>query len=215
MSRSYSGAEDERGRRGVDSTPPMSGSARRAGRRVKALLRRAGLRPDLYKDLDIGQGTSFSLQNLDGIAPQLISIGRDCIIAPTAMILTHDASLLIHTGKYLVRPVTIGDEVFVGYGAVVMPGVTIGDRAIIGVRAVVTRNVPSGAIAAGVPARILSTIEELVAKQDASQLVEPPYPRTNRPSPAQVLALQRRILEKVRAVHSITRKHSTDEEPAH
>src|SRR6266487_6216014 len=165
----------------------------RAARRLNALSRRIGIQPDLFRDLNVGPGTSYSLSNLDLVAPQLITIGRNCIIAPTAMILTHDASFLIHTGKYRARRVTIGDEVFIGYGAVVMPGVTIGDRAIVGVRSVVTRDVPAEAVVAGVPARVMSTVDELMAKQDPSELIEPPYPETNKPTRRQVLALQERI----------------------
>ena len=144
----------------------------------------------------IGAGTVCLPESLDGIAPDLITIGRGCIVAPAAMILTHDASLLVHIGKYLVRPVTIGNDVFIGYGAIVMPGVTIGDGAVIGAGAVVTGDVPSGVVVAGVPATVIGQVEEMLAQQDPRHLVEPPYPRTYDPSPRQIRALRRRILER-------------------
>jgi acetyltransferase-like isoleucine patch superfamily enzyme len=60
---------------------------------------------DLYQGLNIGPGTHWSIANLDGIAPQLISIGRNCMITPRVMILTHDASFFHHTGRYRVARV--------------------------------------------------------------------------------------------------------------
>jgi phosphonate metabolism protein (transferase hexapeptide repeat family) len=53
------------------------------------------------------------------------------------------------------RPVTIGHDVWIGHGGVVMPGVTVGNGAVIGANAVVTRDVPAYAIVAGVPAKPL------------------------------------------------------------
>ena len=52
---------------------------------------------------------------------------------------------------------TIGDEVFIGAGARVLGGITIGDRAVIGANAVVIHDVPAGATAVGVPARLIKT----------------------------------------------------------
>ena len=56
------------------------------------------------------------------------------------------------------RPVTIGSDVWIGRGAIVLPGVSIGDRAVVGANAVVTRNVAPGAVVGGVPARPLAGV---------------------------------------------------------
>ena len=54
------------------------------------------------------------------------------------------------------RPVTIGSNVWIGRGVIVLPGLRIGDNAVVGANAVVTRDVPSGEVVAGVPARPIS-----------------------------------------------------------
>ena len=102
--------------------------------------------------------------------------------------LTHDASFLIHVGKYRFAPVMIGDDVFVGYRALVLPGVTIGDGAVIGAGAVVTRDVEARTVVAGNPARSLGTVEDLTERRDLSELVAPPYPITYTPTAEQLLS---------------------------
>jgi acetyltransferase-like isoleucine patch superfamily enzyme len=56
------------------------------------------------------------------------------------------------------RPVTIGDNVWIGMGAIILPGVTIGDHAIIGAGSVVTKAVPPRAVCVGNPARVVQTL---------------------------------------------------------
>ncbi|WP_305847127.1 DapH/DapD/GlmU-related protein, partial [Zoogloea sp. LCSB751] len=55
-------------------------------------------------------------------------------------------------------PVTIEDRVWIGGGAILLPGVTIGRRAIIGAGAVVTRDIPADSVAVGNPARVIRTL---------------------------------------------------------
>lgn len=57
-------------------------------------------------------------------------------------------------------PVHIGDNVWVGAGAVILPGVTIGEGSVIGAGAVVTQDIPANVVAAGVPCRVLRPITE-------------------------------------------------------
>ena len=59
-------------------------------------------------------------------------------------------------------PVSIGDDVWIGGGAIVCPGVTIGDGAVIGAGSVVTRDVPARVFAAGNPCRVVRPLDPLV-----------------------------------------------------
>lgn len=87
-----------------------------------------------------------------------VEIGRGTQIGPGVQILTADhprdpkqRTRLLEFG----RPVTIGANVWIGGGAIILPGVTIGDDAIVGAGSVVTRDVPTGATVAGNPASLL------------------------------------------------------------
>jgi serine acetyltransferase len=123
----------------------------------------AGLPPNPYHEHawvvgqpTVGEGTwvgAFTL--LDGSGG--LTIGRGCDISSGAQVYTHSSARRCVSGRAYPRvdraPVTIGDCVFIGAGAVVNMGVTIGDHAIVGAGAVVTRDVPAYTVVQGVPAR--------------------------------------------------------------
>ena len=128
-------------------------------------------KPILYK---IG---NLKRQNarIDGMMPMLVNIGDYFISAPGSIILTHDASTFIHTGKYRVEKTVIGDSVFLGANAVILPGVKVGDGAIIGAGAVVTRDVEPKMVVAGNPGRVICTVDEYIAKCERKGcLYQPP-----------------------------------------
>ena len=88
-----------------------------------------------------------------------VSIGSGTQIAPGVQILTADHPrdpALRRTGLEFGRPVRIGQNVWIGAGALILPGMTIGDDALIGAGSVVTRDVAPGITVAGNPARPLS-----------------------------------------------------------
>lgn len=87
-----------------------------------------------------------------------VRIGHNCLIGPRVSILAASHPLDPATrlsGREFGRPVTIGDNVWIGAHVVINPGVSIGDNAVVGSGAVVTRDVPAGAVVAGVPARVI------------------------------------------------------------
>jgi len=101
----------------------------------------------------IGNGTYLN-RNTEIVASKRISIGRDCKIGRDVMIMDTDQHPLPN-GDLQRAPVTIGDDVWIGARAIILKGVTIGDHAVVGAGSVVTRDIPSRALAAGAPARIL------------------------------------------------------------
>lgn len=92
-----------------------------------------------------------------------IIIGDDCMIGPNVSIVTamHPVSpkLRVHKIQYN-KPVHLGKNVWVGAGAIILPGVTIGDNSIVGAGSVVTHDVEENSIVVGSPARVLRKINE-------------------------------------------------------
>lgn len=100
---------------------------------------------------------------LDGVNPHLITVGKHCRVGSRAALLTHCPI----KGA---QPVVLGDYVWIGYGAIVLPGVRIGDHAVVGAGAVVTRDVDARSIVAGCPARKLRMLTEKEVARIADKL---------------------------------------------
>lgn len=101
---------------------------------------------------------NFNCVVLD-VAP--VRIGHRALIGPAVQIYaaTHPVEAQIRReGLELGRPVTIGDDVWIGGGAIILPGVHVGDRSIIAAGAVVSRDVPDDVVVAGNPARIIRKV---------------------------------------------------------
>lgn len=94
----------------------------------------------------------------------LITIGDDVTMAPRVHILAHDASTCHHLGYARIGRVDIGNNVFIGADAVVLPGVTIGDNCVVGANSTVTKSIPANTVVAGNPARIVCTIEDYIER---------------------------------------------------
>ena len=90
-----------------------------------------------------------------------VQIGDDVLCAPYVQIYAahHPIDPTVRlTGRELSSPVRIGNNVWIGGGAIVCPGVTIGDNTTIGAGSVVTRDIPANVVAAGNPCRVLRSI---------------------------------------------------------
>jgi maltose O-acetyltransferase len=98
---------------------------------------------------------------LDPGHPWLITIGDGAGLAPGVIVLTHDASMRGHMGCTRIARVEIGKRVFVGAGAIILPGSRIGDDAIVGAGAVVRGNVPPRTLVVGNPACVVSDVDSV------------------------------------------------------
>jgi maltose O-acetyltransferase len=110
--------------------------------------------------LHIGARTfvNFGLVALDA-AP--ITIGDDVQIGPNVQLLTptHPIDPRLRREKWeAAEPIAIGHNVWLGGGAIVLPGVTVGDDTVVGAGAVVTKDLPPGVVAAGNPARVIREV---------------------------------------------------------
>ena len=107
----------------------------------------------LGKNVFINSGCRF--QDQGGI-----TIGDNALIGHNVVIATLNHDMNPETrGSLIPSPVKIGNRVWIGSGAIILPGVTIGDNAVIGAGSVVTKDVPENAVAVGNPARIVKSIE--------------------------------------------------------
>jgi acetyltransferase-like isoleucine patch superfamily enzyme len=110
----------------------------------------------LYRTLGMKVGAKVSAGmgvTMDVFFPQLISIGDNTIIGYNTVILAHEFLIAeLRTG-----PVEIGKGVMIGANATILPGVRIGDGATISACSLVNKDVPAGALAGGVPARLLDS----------------------------------------------------------
>ena len=122
------------------------------------------VRPPFYVDLGyrirIGARTfvNYGLVALD-VAP--ITIGEDVQIGPNVQLLTptHPLDPEPRRNKWEGgEPITIGDNVWLGGGVIVLPGVTIGADTVVGAGSVVTKDLPPGVLAVGNPARVVRTL---------------------------------------------------------
>lgn len=118
-----------------------------------------------YRGVSIGSDCRIYTCSF-GSEPWLIRIGNWVTVTRGVQLLTHDGPTCLATGekgrRYHYAPIEIGDDVFIGIRAILMPGVRVGDRCVIGAGAVVTRSVPSGCIVAGSPARIVGRFADLM-----------------------------------------------------
>jgi maltose O-acetyltransferase len=122
------------------------------------------MQPPFYCDygtnIELGERVFFNF-NCVVLDVCRVRIGSFTLFGPAVQIYTpmHPLDAGLRRQQEFGKPVEIGADVWVGGGAIILPGVSIGARAVIGAGSVVTRDVPAGVFAAGNPCRVIRAIE--------------------------------------------------------
>lgn len=120
-------------------------------------------------------GVNFPLDSLHiygliewGSEPWLISLGKNVHLTHGVKFITHDGGVLLYRNIVpdleITKPITVGNNVYVGNDVIILPGVSIGSNVIIGAGAVVSKDIPDNSVAVGVPARVIKTADEYFEK---------------------------------------------------
>lgn len=125
------------------------------------------------KGVMIGNGTYFQspkTTEVDISRPSLISIGCNCFFNDYVELISHDwvTHVFLHNGRNFINSsgrIKIGNNVAFGRHVLVLKGVTIGDNSFIGAGSIVTRDIPANSIAAGIPCKVITTIEKYYQKR--------------------------------------------------
>lgn len=114
----------------------------------------------------VGNNCFIFSEKVETSEPYLVSIGNNVTISYNVCFNTHDDSVEAYYNRdsLIVGKITIGDNCFIGVGSILLPGVTLADNCIVGAGSVVTKSFKEGSVLAGVPARIICTVNELYQK---------------------------------------------------
>jgi maltose O-acetyltransferase len=110
-------------------------------------------------------GKNFNMQPGCIIDPShcwLIKIGNNVTLARNVYLLAHDASTKFTLGYTKIGKISIGDNVFVGTGVIIMPNVNVGENVIIGAGSVVTKDIPNNSVVIGSPAKRIYSYDEYI-----------------------------------------------------
>lgn len=115
----------------------------------------------------VGENCVIDKSAVFGSEPYLVSIGNNVRITRNVKFITHDGGLWVLRNMNKIdknidkiNTIEIGNNVNVGWDSIILPGVNIGDNVVIGAGAIVTKDIPNNSVVAGVPARIIESIDE-------------------------------------------------------
>ena len=131
---------------------------------------RSLLRAAIRDGLKIGSDVRIIGKPDFGSEPYLIEIGDHVTVSAAVSLITHDGGTWVfrdrpeyaHTERF--GRIKIGNNCYLGYAAILMPGVEIGDNCVVGAGALVTKSVPPNTVVAGVPAQRVCSYDQYVAR---------------------------------------------------
>lgn len=130
---------------------------------------------------NIGNNCSFVGRNISfSSEPYLITLGDNVRVSFDVAFVTHDGGTHVLRNEIpnasLYGTITVGDNVFIGARAIIMPNVKIGNNCIIGAGSIVTKDVEDGTIVAGIPAKKICLVEEYKNKHKDELMCIADYP---------------------------------------
>lgn len=144
------------------------------------------------KGMKVGDGCDFVSPGPNfGSEPYLIEIGNNTTVSFDVAFVTHDAGTRVlrnlatnekEKQTVIYGKIVVGNNCFIGCRSTILPGVKIGDNVIIGAGSVVNRDIPSNSVAAGVPCKVICSLEEYKEKHkdDFLYMVNLPYEEKKR-----------------------------------
>jgi maltose O-acetyltransferase len=115
---------------------------------------------DYGSQIELGEGVYFNF-NCVVLDVCQVRIGSHTLLGPAVQIYTpmHPLQADLRRKQEYGKPVVVGADVWIGGGAIILPGVQIGDRTVIGAGSVVTLDVPADVLAAGNPCRVIRQLD--------------------------------------------------------
>jgi len=115
------------------------------------------------RGVKIGDNVDLINAEIDYCFGHLITIGNNVTIT-NSVVLAHDASTKKELGYSKIGCVDIGDNVFIGYGSIILPNVRIGNKVIVGAGTVVSKDIPDNVVVVGPNAKIIGTYDDYMDK---------------------------------------------------
>ncbi len=123
------------------------------------------------KGVQIGENCVVERNCVFGTEPYLIKIGNNVRITNNVKFITHDGSFwvlrnlnLVSEDSNKIGPIVIGNNVNIGWDCMILPNCHVGNNVIIGAGSIITKDVPNNSVVAGVPAKVICTIDEYCCK---------------------------------------------------